>query len=65
MLISVPICFLKPEPKIRFDRGMLWLSAGRATWVVGIRPEQASQTLVFSFCAHNRKCTLSVRLEIA
>ena len=45
---------------------MLWLSAGRLlTWVVRIRPEKASQTLVFSFCAHNRKGTLHVRLDTA
>ena len=45
---------------------MLWFIAGRLlTWVVGIRPEQASQTQVFSFCTHNRKGTLPVRLETA
>ena len=66
-----PNLFTKPEPKIRFDREMLWLSAGRlppssnntATSMVGIRPEQASQTLVFRFCSHNRKFALSVRLN--
>ena len=57
--------FAKPEPKIRFAREMLWLSAGRLlTWVVGIRPEQASRTQ-FSFYAHNRKGTLPVRLDTA
>ena len=59
-----PNLFAKPEPKIRFAHEMLWLGAGRLlTWVVGIRPEQASQTLVFSFCAHNRKATLPVGLD--
>ena len=31
--------------------------------MVGSRPEQASQTVVFSFGAHNWKCALPVRLE--
>ena len=61
----------EPEPKIRFAREILWLSAGRlplssnhtGPWVVGIRPEYESQTWVFSFCPHNRKCALPVRLE--
>ena len=45
---------------------MLWLSAGRLlTWVVGVKPEQASQTQVFSCCVHNRKGTQPVRLDAA
>ena len=68
-----PNLFAKPEPKIRFDREMLWLSDGwlprssnhTSTCMVGIEPEQASQTSVFSFCAHNRKGALSVRFERA
>ena len=66
MYINVPICLRNLSKKIRFPCEMLWLSAGRLlTWVVGIRPEQASQTLVFSFCAHNRKGTLPFRLDTA
>ena len=34
-----------------------------AIWVVKIRPEKASKTWVLGPCAHNRKCTLPVRLE--
>ena len=53
----------KRSPSIHFLSGLvrnegwknkskLWLSAGwLLTWVVGIRREQASQTLVFSFCS--------------
>ena len=65
MLTNVPICLRHLSQKSDSLAKFFGWVLVNCRLVVGTWPEQASQTLVFSFCAHNLTCTLPARLERA